>query len=141
MTTPDLAVDMEIDDFATFLFIKNKHNAIVDLSMGNVENTKDLFCFCIDLLCKGLIILFGDGIRVDLDTITQDNFAVIKQKMYNAGILVKLEVFPNTDKEPNTVNVADIDNAKDDMNMDDYHLKIVGNDIIYYIQFSVERRI
>jgi hypothetical protein len=95
MVMPDIAVDMEIDDFADFLFIKNINNAIVDLSLGNVQNTKDLFCFCIDLLCKGLIILFGDGIRVDLDTITEEKFNVIKQKMFNAGILVKLDLFPN----------------------------------------------
>ena len=76
-----LEVDMHVNDLAEFMFTKNKSNALIELSLGGIENNKDLFFFCLDLFCKGLVILHGTENKVDLDSITMEQFGDIKNKM------------------------------------------------------------
>jgi hypothetical protein len=40
-----LYMDMHIDYFADFLFIKNINNSIIELTLPEIENNKDMFFF------------------------------------------------------------------------------------------------
>lgn len=89
-------IEIEIDNLVDIIFLKNKNNAIIELTLGGIEDNKDLFYFCLDLFCKGLVILFGDNTNsVIVNSIEMEQFAVIKKKMHNAGIDVTLDIINN----------------------------------------------
>lgn len=87
-----MSLEIEVDQLADFLFIKNSKDAIIDLELGGIEDNKDLFYFCLDLFCKGLILLFGKDNSLIIEDISQDQFMIIKQKLSNAGIGVSLDI-------------------------------------------------
>lgn len=103
-------IETDIDSLVEYIFVKNKNDAIIELTLGGIEDNKDLFYFCLDLFCKGLVILFGDDRKsVIVNTINMDQFAIIKKKMHNAGIDVTLDIVT----ECNDIMNEDYSNDKD----------------------------
>lgn len=141
METKTTHVDMHVDDLATFMFLKNKNNAIVELSLGGIENNKDLFFFCLDLLCKGLVLLYGENGRVDVEILTLDSFKLIEKKMALAGIHVKLHIesiaIDPTEECVNAINLDDINLQSDNELLTDYVFKMKMDSIIYNIAFEL----
>lgn len=146
---------MHINDLATFMFLKNVNNAIVELSLGGVENNKDFFYFCLDLFCKGLVILFGENGKVNVESLTQEQFAIIKQKMSLAGIDVKLDVFieqqttislldeapPDVDPIKTSINFNEIDMDDDNKPLSDYVFRLKMDNLLYNIHFETIHRV
>jgi hypothetical protein len=151
-----LEVDMHVNDLAEFMFTKNKSNALIELSLGGIENNKDLFFFCLDLFCKGLVILHGTENKVDLDSITMEQFGDIKNKMELAGIQVNLELtaLPENENttisligendEPadvqaitNSVNINEIDQEYDHKELHEYVFRLKMDKFIYLITFNL----
>jgi len=94
-------VDMHVNDLADFVFTKNINNAEIALDLHGVEDIKDLFFFYLDLFCKGLVLLFGDGRHVNVEDITLEQFEVIQKKMKCLGINVMLDLQPVTEVNSN----------------------------------------
>lgn len=90
---------MTLDEFATVVFVHNKEDKHLALA-ADLTDTKDCFCFCLDLLCKGLVILYGkeDTIQrkktVDLDSLDSSQLEFIKGRMSLCGIKVHTRVVP-----------------------------------------------
>jgi hypothetical protein len=132
-----LYVDMEVDDFATFVFKTNINNALIDLSLGGVENNKDLFYFLVDLTCKGLVMLFGSDKKLELDLITSDDFELIKSKMALAGIVTKLNIINNIENIPSNVNIRELDHYPDDIPLNEFTFKVTTLNLIYKISYEL----
>jgi hypothetical protein len=142
MAFPDLYVDMEVDDLSRFIFKDNINDAIIELSLGGVENNKDLFCFFVDLLCKGLILTFGEeSSRLDLDKLTLEDFKKIQHKMSLAGINVILHLKENTNHEPSSVNIKEIEHIPDESPLSDFIFRVTSPLFIYRIQFEIVHRV
>lgn len=137
--TVEYSIDMEVDQLASFIFLKNTNNNIIELSLGGVENNKDLFCFFVDLLCKGLVLLFGRDNKLDVDEITEDDFRLVMTKMSLASIKVHLTVFLNDIGLPIGVNIRDIENLSDDLELNKYQFVVVSEKFIYRIHFELAR--
>lgn len=81
--------DIHVDDFAHFVFVGNRNNTSFVLNLPGIETSKDLFFFLLDLLCKGLVILYGKGqSAIDLMSIDLDQFRYVCGKLACAGIVV-----------------------------------------------------
>ncbi len=134
-------VEMEIEDLANFMFQKNVNNVPLELSMSGIENNKDMYYFCLDLFCKGLIQLFSkDGKSVTIEELTYDDFQLVKSKMSCAGIHVSLEVIASSNEREKTnylTNLHEID--KDDNNKPLHDYKFILNTIPcqYVVSFSL----
>lgn len=135
-----MSVEMEIDDFAEFMFCRNINNAILDLSLGGVENNKDLFCFFVDLLCKGLVLLFGKENRVEIENLTMEDFKIVQEKMGCAGIDVHLQVKENIGDIPG-INMYEVTNMSDDAPLETFSLKLTSINLIYNIYFNLSHKI
>lgn len=137
-----LSLDMNIDDFADFVFIKNVNDAQLEISLGGVEHNKDLFCFFVDLMCKGLVLIYGNmnddnKLSVDIESLTIDNFEFIKKKMALAKIKVILDVYPNELKLPSGVNIRElIEIMPNDAPLEDYIFIVTSQNIICSVQFA-----
>lgn len=142
-------VELEIDELANFMFKRNENNVVLELSLGGIENNKDLFYFILDLFCKGLVLMFGDGTNsVDVDTITYDNFLSIKEKMLCAGIQVNMEYYPNDIPLNNenlskraVINTDEINEAEDNKPLNEYVFKLYSLKNQYIISFSLVHRV
>jgi hypothetical protein len=132
-----LFVDMDVSDFAEFMFVRNVNNSIIELSLGGVENNKDLFCFLVDLLCKGLVLMFGQNNRLEIENLTLEDFLALKRKMGLAGIQVNLDITPNTENTPCSVNIYDIEQYPDDALLQDYKFIVTSPGSIYQIGFNL----
>jgi hypothetical protein len=79
----------DIDALAKFIFIDNKDNHTIDLIIEEgCSSTKELFFICVELLTKGLKLLYADtDDKVDLKNITMDQLKYIKSKL----LLVKID--------------------------------------------------
>jgi hypothetical protein len=142
-------VELEIDELANFMFKRNDNNVVLELSLGGIENNKDLFYFILDLFCKGLVLMFGNGTNsVDVDTITYDNFLSIKEKMLCAGIQVNMEYYPNdipSNDENMTkraiINTDEINEANDNKPLSEYVFKLLSLKNQYIISFALVHRV
>lgn len=131
-----LYVDMQVDDFITFMFMKNTES-VIDLSLEGIENNKDLLCFFIDTMCKGLVMLFGKDNRLELDDISINDFDIIRKKMALAGIFINLSVEQNIDNIPAHVNIRDLDLYPNDIELDEFIFKVTTINYIYSITFEI----
>ena len=132
-----LYVDMEVDDFAQFVFLRNVNDAAIELSLGGVENNKDLFCFMVDLLCKGLVLMFGSDNRVEVESLTLDDFGRLKKKLACAGINVHLSVTQNSESDIIGINMHELNDIPDESPLSDFTLKLTSITFIYHIKFSL----
>lgn len=140
-----LDVEMEVEDFADFMFIKNVDNKPLEVSMGGLENNKDMYCFCLDLFCKGLVLMFSkDGKSVSIEDLTFDDFQLAKRKMACAGINVSLDILPSSFddiKSGHLTNLKDIDEQNDNLPLEDYKFILHTLPYKYIVSFSIFRNI
>ena len=85
-------MEINIDYLAEFLFLRNTSNSLVELTLGGIEDNKDFFFFCLDLFCKGLVLLYGKDNKLVINDINEEQFESVRKKLENAGILAKLNV-------------------------------------------------
>lgn len=145
-------VELEVEHLAEFMFVKNINNCKLELSLGGVENNKDLFFFLLDLFCKGLVLTFGKGSNtLDLDSLTYDQFNVIKKKMECAGIATHLNVIPvpqeqEQDQEQDeddakinftNLNVQELSMDSDSKPLHEYVFKVKTPTISYSLYFEL----
>lgn len=143
-----LDVNMGVGDLAEFMFVRNVNHAILDLALGGIENNKDLFCFILDLFCKGLVLMFGNETRsVNIEDITMDNFQLLKQKMLCAGINISLQVFPadlvseDGQTQRAMLNLDEINASADNLPLEAYEFKVQNTQSTYVISFNLVHRV
>jgi hypothetical protein len=140
-----LDVEMEVEDFAEFMFIRNTDNKPLEVYMGGLDNNKDMYYFCLDLFCKGLVMLFSNnGKSVSIEELSQDDFNLVKAKMACAGINVYLEVAQTSPEDLNNgslTNLKDIDMLGDNMSLENYKFILNTIPYKYIVSFSLFRNI
>lgn len=105
--------EIEVDHLAAFLFKENANDSIVELSLGGIEDNKDLFYFCLDIFSKGLVYLFGSNNKVIVNDISLEQFHIVKRKMANAGLNVNLDILSNDQPVVSTAPVHDTSTPQD----------------------------
>ena len=96
-----------------FMTQAGKH---MQLRLDNCHNAKTLACFCLDLLLRGVILLYGgaNGV-VQLDRLSMTEFEHVSGLMRNAGIVVRLLRDDSCDEPPSTpVDLTELNGAPDD---------------------------
>ena len=129
-------MEININYLAEFLFLRNTSNSLVELTLGGIEDNKDFFFFCLDLFCKGLVLLYGKDNKLIINDINEEQFAVVQKKLDNAGILAKLTVnvlpppeadIPRDIEDPSmfpNINMAELKELPSNLDIDSYILKI-----------------
>lgn len=131
-------VDVSVNDLVEFLFIANVNDAKIEMSMDGIENNKDMFMFCLDVFCKGLVILHGKGNKsVELDKVSMEDFNVVRKKMMNAGIDVQLEIDASKKSEVSSLNFDIISSLPDNLDVDKYHFEVCSPTGTYVIRFKL----
>jgi len=137
-------ITIDIDDMVNTIF-KNepKEKKSIHLSF-DVTEEYELFKILVDILTKGLKILFGDenGL-VNINTITEDNFNTIKKYFNSFGFNIKYVYHLPLDKitvDNNTLlpsldnNNIEIENNSNNLNI--YYFNLKTENIKYEISFD-----
>lgn len=134
-----LYVDMHVNDLADFIFKKNVNDSIIQLALNGLEDVKDLFYFCLDLFCKGLVIMFGIDNKVEVDNISLDQFMLLKKKMANAGVNINLNVYEDIEGDDDKValNIEKIEELPNDLNIEEYDFILRSGNMVYKVNFSL----
>lgn len=137
---------MTIADAIRFMFVENTKDQPVYLNVPQLSEAYDLFLFFVDLLCKGLVLLYGEGGRLIIDKVTQEQMAVVIKKLKNAGIELTIDCTQaNTQttphEQPAPPQAPYIITPPGARNVSDYKLIINSSGLKYQISFNVLRNI
>ena len=135
---------MSMNEFPQMVFVQNKNDARIQFSLGdnhNLENASDIFFFFVDLLIKGIILLFGGGERsVVIGNLTAEDIGLLKRKFANIGVTLSIDMVPNleaaTDENRRiTYELADPDAAGEPL-LESYRMKLVDVAFTYFVHFK-----
>jgi hypothetical protein len=141
--------EVDVDELANFIFMSNSSDVPVDLKMSGLTDARDLFCFCLDLLCKGLILLFGENNRLAIASLSEENFDLVKRKLANVGIMCTLDV-TKVETPPeflvdlftqNILNIHSVRNSPENLQLNEYSFDLQTLNCIYKIRFDVIRKV
>jgi hypothetical protein len=136
-----LQVEMKIDELAKFVYVANTSDARINIDLCGLEDAKDLFCFCVDLLCKGFVFICSETTTtksINLDSITTEQFSKVAKKLGCTGILVQLVVKPNNDNLSPSVTMGDEFNSLTPPRLlKDYNFFITTTKRLYTINFDI----
>ena len=136
----DLNVMMHVDHLAEFMFTKNVNNAYIELTLNGLQNTKDMFFFCLDLFCKGLVFMFGVNYRVNVQELTLENFQQLRDKMRLAGIEITFDAQPpdvDMPKDELFINLQELHDAPEELALKDYKFILKCTDFTYVVSFDL----
>jgi hypothetical protein len=87
-------IQNEVDEMIPIIFL-NKSNKGINMCLNGIEDSYDMFCFCLDLFTKGLILLYAskNTRKVDLDKLTfeQLKYAIDQLRKANININITTE--------------------------------------------------
>lgn len=137
-------LDLNVDDLATFIFRENPSDRPFDLALVGIETSKELFFFMLDMLCKGLVLLFGDGsTSVDLAQVTHEQFLEACRKLACAGIRVTLDTQPKSEAAEDgaaaRVNMPQLTVMPDDAPLEAFVLRMRVAGLEHAITFALTR--
>ena len=140
MAAPQLSLG--IDDLARYVFVQHEGKQRIDLEVtSGIENNKHMFCFCMDLLCKGLILMFGGGATsLEVNGIQMDQFQQVNDKLHLMGINCTLTIVPlEQPLSPPEVmeTLQKFHDAPDTLRLEDYVFQLIANDSRYEIRFNL----
>jgi hypothetical protein len=136
-------VESTLHGLVQYIFIDNTDDAKVYMNLPHgehgIRDNHDMFVFCIDLLCKGLVVLYGDTpYSVCLESLSMNQIDFVKKKMANAGLLLKLDT-SHVESETFLMNRPRIVKIDDDDKLTSYRMHITSSDIEYTIHFDFIR--
>lgn len=75
------------------IYHKNPNNNRLFIEANSLRSTKELFRFCLDLFCKGLVMCHGgDSRRVEIDKLSMDQIQYVIDKLSYTGIMTIVRV-------------------------------------------------
>lgn len=134
---PEQTVENEVDDMIPIIFL-NKTRKGINMCLKGIEDSYDMFCFCLDLFTKGLILLYSkNNEKLNLHTLTLDQlkYAISQLKKANIKVIVDTEILINPSAS------IKIPTKNPDNELEDYHVVIDMMDRRHNISFSLERYI
>jgi hypothetical protein len=137
MHEPPSFVDVDINQLAHFVFVRNVDDAVVEVSLEGLSTSKDLFYFCLDLFCKGLVLMFGDANdQVNLASLSLEDFQKLQKRMLLAGIKVHLNVEETNSSQPK-VDIGEIELMPENLNISEYVFKVQMPSMMYKVSFEM----
>lgn len=132
---------LDIDTFARFLFVEHDAETPISLELpSNIHTGKDMFCFCMDLLCKGLVLLYGTGNRVCVDALTSEQFNGLNKRLGLMGVRCDLAVTPlqsPMDMQEIVRRVGMLYDMPDNLDVSAYSFQIASRDALFEIRFAL----
>ena len=132
----------DLNGLAEYIFLKNISDAKIQIDLDGLLGVQDLFCFCFDLLCKGLVLLYSmNGIDIEIENLDINKFNIAKERLSFTGIQVFIETEnykekENKNKYPIGKMIASKSIAQTE-NLSDYFATLYTTNVIIIIRFDL----
>lgn len=112
-------ITLHIDQLAEYIFLHNHKKQCIYLDINGLRDAKDMFCLCLDLLCKGMVLKFGQGNKVYVDDISLEQMHELMQCLKYAGIECHMNVYtpPEVDSLSLDTSAASNNNKAEPMDL------------------------
>ncbi len=104
-------VGVSLQDLANIIFVANKHDAAIELTLRQLEGPRDLFFFLLHLFCKGIVLVSGAAAgtgSVSLDDLPASTLATASRKMANIGVRCHIAHETTTGPGPPSVRYEEV---------------------------------
>jgi hypothetical protein len=143
---------IDVQDLANFIFVENKNNLNVIIEISSIKSNQELFFFLFDLLCKGLVLVYGenDSNQVCLNHLTIEQFEFMKTKFKNAHIKLNIVIYDHATailldlldenyKKRNLIkeSISKLESMETNEPLKDYIFNILIEDNLFCINFEV----
>lgn len=138
-----MEIEASVQELVELIFLKNRDDSKIYMNLpygeSGIRNTHDLFIFLIDLLSKGLVLLYGNENKtVSLECLNFENLSHVKKKLLNAGIQLDIQT-----KEAINMGVpirpCIIKDGDDNDDLKNYYLRLVSQHMEYNVSFKLVR--
>lgn len=69
-----------------FVFLQNTEHRAIHLDLAQVGSLRDIFYFLLHLLCKGMILMFGQNNSISIEDLDVDKLYELNSKLRCIGI-------------------------------------------------------
>ena len=87
-------IENEVEEMIPIIFL-NKTNRGINMCLEGIQDSYDMFCFCIDLFTKGLLLLYSNNTnKVDLTSLTTEQLqhAIAQLKKAHIHTTIKNDI-------------------------------------------------
>jgi len=137
---------VDFEELVNYIFFKNASKKKILIETSDLRTSKDIFCFCLDLFCKGLILCNGDeNKRVEVESLQIEDIQNVIDKLSYTGIMTIVQI--STLKEMDNAgtphdllvkSVNDINSFPDNGTLSEYDFKLRVNEVVYIIRFELK---
>jgi hypothetical protein len=133
-------IQNEVDEMIPIIFL-NKSKQGINMCLNGIEDAYDLFCFCLDLFTKGLILLYGspETRKVDLNDLTFEQLAFAIKQLEKANIKINIQTEKKTDGDSSIGIYIPLKNES--FELEEYILTINMRYDRHFIFFTLQRYI
>lgn len=139
--------DVDFTQLVEYIYFKNQAKKKILIETSDLQNSKDIFCFCLDLFCKGLILCYGgETKRVEVNNLQMENIQDVIDKLSYTGIMTIVQIMGLQEnnhellKSPHDLlvkSVNDISQYPENDSLDKYNFKLQVKDMMYIIRFEL----
>jgi len=124
-------VETDIESLSKHIFLEDSDDRIA-INLPELEATKDLAFFFVDLFRHGMVLLYGENDKVDIEKISITEFDLVKRKMNRIGITINLDIEPF---DPEYENIS-VTMMQDGLPLKEYVFTLHKQNRIYRIYFE-----
>jgi hypothetical protein len=139
------------EELIDYIFLKNNKKRII-LQTPTLRHSKDIFYFCLDIFCKGLLCSFGDeNKRLEMDTLNMIQIQYVIDKLSYTGIMSRIQIECPMEKESQlidaidssalsvvTKSLSDLNRMRDDEELKNFYFSLKLKECTYVISFELQ---
>lgn len=133
-------LNMSMREMVDYVFLENTDKKPVQLNLHEtkIQTANELFYFCVDVLSKGLICLYGKDGSFEIDTLTTCQLNAALERLRCMGIAVQLTSIRLHPDNPNEWKPVDVIMRSMGHSLSDYRLRIISQGICHLLTFNIK---
>ena len=137
--------DVNYNEFINYVFIENdeKKRIYMTFTDEKIKCVKDLYKFCLDLFCKGVVFVYGgDNKSVELNSLSLDQIQSIIDKLSCTGIITMIRMLDikgvlNDGCQMLKKTLSDLEDLDDNLEISEYFVVIKLQQFMIEIRFNI----
>lgn len=137
--------NVDYSGFITYVFVENisRKRIFMTFTDNKIKCVKDLFKFCLDLFCKGIVYVFGNCNKsVALNALSLDQIQLIIDRLSCTGIMTMIRMLDvtgvlNDGCEILRDSLNELEKKDDNLELNEYFVIIRLEQVMIEVRFHI----